>query len=477
MSQQQPGQGQADDGEILKVTIFGIITIMVIFAILATQEQRVNAVLGAVTWLHVLPFAMLVKYLPFLLDIPFLGSWFFLHVARAHDFLLEGGYAYMAPDQRSQVLAAGGKTALLYYGWILAWIALRGQSFRVDQKYRTRHNLESMIWTQSDIWMTSRIARHINPLKSKEINARRLAEAAAAKVAGFKAPASIALPSQHLALQPATWNRALRPEEWLISSGLNFDPADHAAMLASERSLRDADFINQKGWEDLKLETVSEVFAEQLRNPWLGPDKLRPIHKAAYAVMALFYAYDIEGGNRLLNDLGIIADAVKARSGAMDAAIRKETRLMSRIDAICTGMAGRQLALLAVNSAYVESAFPIMLGAARKDRGVLPPASFIWMKSEDRLMWYIMNNVGNEAICVEAAGALAHARAEQQIQRPIHRPAVYQASRALIEDYLDMTPERITARLDRETRRRSPGAQLDLIRKNIQEQDAEGEDA
>ncbi|WP_375263724.1 hypothetical protein, partial [Palleronia sp.] len=67
----------------------------------------------------------------------------------------------------------------------------------------------------------------------------------------------------------------------------------------------------------------------------------------------------------------------------------------------------------------------------------------------------------------EAAGALAHNRAEAQIGRPIARPAVYQAARALLEDYLDITPERVQARRMKEERSRDPAKQLELMRAEI----------
>ena len=148
----------------------------------------------------------------------------------------------------------------------------------------------------------------------------------------------------------------------------------------------------------------------------------------------------------------------------MDDAILAEQGMMARIDKIAIGRQGKMLANNGLHHAWVESAFPTFLGFARKDRGVLPSAAFLWLKAEDRRMWYIMNSVGNEAVMAEAAGAIAHSRAETQIGKPLRRPAVYQAARALLEDYLDITPERVTSRHQREIRRRTPGQQIGLIR-------------
>lgn len=468
MAQQQQQQGQGDDQEFFKLIVFTFIGVIALIAFIATQEERVNAIIGAVSWMHVAPFAYLAKFIPALMDIPLVGEWLFIRAAGAHAYLIDGGYAHMDGEARTFILVASGRCATMIYGGFFLYTALRGQDFRVDQKYRTRHSLESMIRVQSDIWLTSRLARHINPLKVKEISARRLAQGVAAKLEKPVDISSDAIPRGYVAVSPGTWNRALRPEEWLVANGLTFS-SDRFKQIngGGDAIVKESDFEFHEKWIDLDIESISEIFASQLRQPWQGTAKLRPSHRAAYAVMAMFYDYDINGGNALLGDLGVLADVTQGQRGKLDAALMAEKGLMPRIDKVCMGPAGRRLALTAQNNAWVESAFPTMLAFARKDRGVLPPAAFLWLKAEDRLMWYILNNVGNEAVCVEAAGALAHARAEMQIGHKIRRPAVYQASRALLEDYLDMTADRIAARATKEIRSRSPGAQLALMRNSI----------
>ena len=162
--------------------------------------------------------------------------------------------------------------------------------------------------------------------------------------------------------------------------------------------------------------------------------------------MASFYGFDLKTGNALLNELGAVHDAIGAKPGAMDAAILSEEGLMPRIRKILDGKAGLSLAEVAGRHAWVESAFPAMLQVARKDRGVLPAAAFLWLKGEDRLLWYILDNVGSDAVMIESAGAMAHFKAEVQIGLPIRRPAVFQAARSLREDYLDVTEARIRMR-------------------------------
>lgn len=471
MSQQQQQPG-GEDQEFIKLGICLLICVIILWGVLATQEYRLNAVIGAVTWVHILPFALAGKYVPFLADIPFLGNWLFSPAMQAMTFLERGGYAVMEPPQRTAILAAGGRSATVIYGAVLSWIAVRGKDFRVDQKYRTLHTLESMIRVQSEDWVTSRIARHVNPLKGKEIDARRIAEAVSGRANADTAMPGNLLPKRVIMMQPGTWNRALRPEEWLISNGLAFDPDRFKELSDPERNAKVTDFEFKGSWEQLDLEEISEVLSVQLRSPWKGPEQLRPSLRAVYAVMALFYDYDIDGGNKLLNELALLADGTGVRRGGMDFAIQYEAGMLAKVDKIALGRQGKMLAKCAQHHAWVESAFPTLMAVARKDRGVLPPAAFLWLKVEDRLLWYILNNVGNDAVMVEAAGAIAHSRAETQISKPLFRPAVYQAARALLEDYLDMTPERIESRRDKAFRQRSPGDQLNMLRDQIMFGDA-----
>lgn len=466
MSQQAQGGagGEGQDQEILKLAVIAVIVFFLIMILIRMQEERANAVIGAVAYLHVAAIAELVRFAPFLLDVPFFGNWLFRSAAQTHDYLYDGGYAYMSPQARSLVLTYSGRCALLFYGPFLLWIAFKGFDFRVDHRFRTPHTLESLIWAQSETWTTSRTARHNNPLKTGEISVRSIAAAASARIATLVATPmpGKALPRKVLALAPDTWNRSMRPEEWLISKGLLFDDEAYARLTSKSIMPVEADFGFRSKWGEIQLQSVSETLAQQLRDPWLGAAKLRPCHRALFAVMALFYSYDVDRGNKLLGELALISDAVKTKKGRMDAALVAEKELMARIDAIATGDLGIKLSNLASHHAWVESAFPTFLTMARKDRGVLPSPAFLWLKAEDRLMWYILNSIGNAAIMVEAAGAVAHWRAETQIGRAIRRPAVYQASRDMIEGYLDQTQERIEVRKNREIRKRMPGAQIDM---------------
>lgn len=442
------GQGPNADQESMRWLFISIALFLLMLFMWAYYQREINVVTGVISWIHIYPYAMAARYVPALETLPFLGPHLFRY---AHDglmFLEQGGYADMSPDQRTTLLTIAGRCGLPLYIPVMIIAGTLGRSFRPDVVYRVGYTLETMIRTQSEHWLTSRVSRHVNPLRTPEVSALSLTKGvlkrrrAAPSPDGVGALVSLETPPE----KQGPWQRALRPEEWLLGMGMCF--SEEHALEAEKRGWEYKNRLLEarESWPQTDINSLSELLSSQLRTPWSGFNSLRPSHQAICAVMASFYAFDINGGNALLNDLGGVHDAINAKTGGMDAAISAEEGLMPRIRKILDGKAGKALAEVAARHAWVESAFPAMLQVARKDRGVLPAAAFLWLKAEDRLLWYILDNVGSDAVMIESAGAMAHFKAEVQIGLPIRRPAVFQAARALREDYLDVTEARIKMR-------------------------------
>ena len=354
-----------------------------------------------------------------------------------------GGRA-AAPGLVREALDAAGRCAAALYVPVLLWLGTFGRNRRADMAHRRSHTLESMIQVQSGIWRTSRIARHANPLREPEICAVGIARACLAAeralpcARGFGA---LAAPTA-APIEAGRWHRALRPEEWLLATGLCRDRARLEEARRAGWDCAPESLEARERWRTVRLESIREMLARQLRAPWTGYGALRPCHRALAAVMALCHAHDVAAGNALLGDLGLLCDAIRARPGGMDRAIARSAALSARIERALSGAPGAGLLGVAESHGWVESAFPAMLEAARTDRGVLPAAAFVWLKPEDRAMWYILDGVGSDAVAVEAAGAMAHLRAERQAGLALRIPAVAEAARALKEEYLDAADER-----------------------------------
>ena len=56
--------------------------------------------------------------------------------------------------------------------------------------------------------------------------------------------------------------------------------------------------------------------------------------------------------------------------------------------------------------------------------GVLAPAAFLWLRGEERALWYPLNNQGRRSYHAEAAGAMAHFMAELAAKKPLPIPRV-----------------------------------------------------
>ena len=444
--------------------ILAVAVALVLFAAPKIQNE-VDALAGAISYLHVYPYAWLAERMPALREIPYIGPRLFERAGIALRFLEQGSHIGMSAGQRREVLSAAGTCALPVYLPLLIVAGARGRRRRPDLACRNAYGLDGMIRTQSERWPTSRGARHVNPLAMPEVSAghlaRRVVETAETRDRGRDGAGNL-VRSSTATVSPASWHRALRPEEWLVANGLCLDQAQVEAAARAGWNYPDRQLESREAWSDLTLESLMETFAGQLRSPWRGFENLRPCGKALCATFCLFLDYDVTGGNVLLDDLGRVHDAIRGRPGGMDDAILARKRVIARIEGILGGPPGKRMLEIANRHAWQETAFPAMLSVARKDRGVLPSAAFLWLKAEDRLLWYILNNVGSEATMVEAAGAMAHYRAELQVGKPIRRPAVRQAARALLVDYLDMTPNRVAARNRREELGRSAGKEIDI---------------
>jgi hypothetical protein len=85
---------------------------------------------------------------------------------------------------------------------------------------------------------------------------------------------------------------------------------------------------------------------------------------------------------------------------------------------------------------YKKTVFAALLEAARED-GVLATCEFLWLKTVDRDMWYMLNNVGRKSSHAECAAPWAHFLAEKALERKIANPMVSNAIIALDQYMFD----------------------------------------
>ncbi len=154
---------------------------------------------------------------------------------------------------------------------------------------------------------------------------------------------------------------------------------------------------------------------KQLGGRWQGPLKL-PLHaQALYAAFALRHARKRKESEELLGNLALNWSPEKGLR--LPSKIKKQIRTIIKDPKL-----GGALQKYADLHAYETTALLRCLNRAREEGGVLAPASFLWLRGEDRNLWYPLNNLGRRAYHAEAAGALVHYTNELIAQQKIPSP-------------------------------------------------------
>jgi intracellular multiplication protein IcmP len=166
----------------------------------------------------------------------------------------------------------------------------------------------------------------------------------------------------------------------------------------------------------LNKDAARKVFAAQLGPRWSGPSKLPPYKKGLYAVFVLRMS---DQGDLALKMLRLMAKTFAEKG----------------VDGMDTSWADGVIAKYGKNPnisraisqhAYTNTLLATMLQLSRGD-GVLASPMFIWLKTVDRGLWYLLNNVGHYAFHVECAGVAAHWLYEKTVGEACITPMVENA--------------------------------------------------
>jgi len=244
-------------------------------------------------------------------------------------------------------------------------------------KFRTRHDLESLIKAQSLIWPI--LSPIVNFVPSK-VSARTPGDVVPDKLPVFA--------------------EALSPEEWI-------------------------------SWHRIKIvngipdrEMTRRAFVQQLGPKWGGLKGLPPY------ILALFSAFALKGVQKREESddlLGRIARCWSPDKGlVLPVKLEMEIRKIAEDPEI-----GGEALKIASRHAYRTTAMLGVLKWARFSGGVLAPAHFLWLRGVDRNLWYPLNNLGRRAFHTEGAGAMAHFMAEEAAKKPLVIPRVDTAIVAL----------------------------------------------
>ena len=398
----------------------------VALSIIGTLGDEFRSVTGAASLILLKPLVRLTEEFKILLDVPVLGSMLFhpsVQCCQSYTILPLPSFHWQGWLELQWI---AGRAALFFFAvpMLIAAYLLRWRR-RPDLKFRMTHSFDSLIQRQGQSWPMSRLVRMFAPLAERTPPAET--------IVAMRDEREIPLKSQLLrsakpAILPPSMEIALRPETWLLSEGLGRWPRRGQEMVSP-------------GYPYVSMGAVCEAMEEQMGPLWSGTYvDLRPSLRGLAAAFALGMAAEAKDCEKLLTNLSGLAELSLPKE-SLDRVLFAEGKRLKQINAILKGTLGLRLLRQASHHAWQRTALASMFECARAGMGVLPSAWFVWLKHQDRTLWYLLNALGNDVAAAEAAGLLAHFRAEQQAQQPLWAPMIGLGARALVNDYLGLDPE------------------------------------
>ncbi|MDP1602312.1 MAG: type IVB secretion system coupling complex protein DotM/IcmP [Legionella sp.] len=203
------------------------------------------------------------------------------------------------------------------------------------------------------------------------------------------------------------WAMALTPLEF----------AQKYQLLRKDDALLDNPLPGHEMTAGVRRGDAKRVFTLQLGPYWEGFDHCPP---QTYALAAVFMARmnrDRDSATLILETLDKTCAAGKPDFSVARAVLKKYQNT-------------EDVQEIVNKHAYLLTVMASLLEAARLD-GVVPSAEFLWLKTIDRRLWYMLNSVGRQTPFSEVGGPFAHWRAEKAMGRRSLVPMIDEAITAL----------------------------------------------
>jgi hypothetical protein len=261
---------------------------------------------------------------------------------------------------------------LLLYG---SWIVMNKKTFK------KMHTIDTLIESESDLWP------QIKPLVREH-------------------------PEREGDLTKGKWAMASSPEEFAIKEDLfeNFETD------VGEKKFR----MNEA--------KAHLAFKNQTGDPWTGLNNVTEQERQIFSIFITKIMRDTKGASKIINSLAILYTSEKLSFLQK----RKNKKIANRLveSAIIKHQDENDVKKIINAHFYVKTVFAGLLEGARND-GVLASADFIWLKSRNRPLWYMLNNVGRKSAFSECAGPWSHFQAEKSVDRKLANPTITYAVEAL----------------------------------------------
>ncbi|ODN43886.1 type IVB secretion system coupling complex protein DotM/IcmP [Piscirickettsia litoralis] len=158
---------------------------------------------------------------------------------------------------------------------------------------------------------------------------------------------------------------------------------------------------------------AKHIFTKQLGKPWSGSSGLTTLEKAMFGILAAFACYDRASAESAMSDISM---SIQEKSIDYTLSIKLYNKYYNH----------KNIKEIIKLNYYNYTVFSSLLQAARQS-GIVSTAQFLWLKEQDRSLWYCLNNVGRQAVFIEAAGIRSHWLAESHIGGPIALPVIHKS--------------------------------------------------
>ena len=363
------------------------------------------------------------------IGVPFLDAWLLTPSGTLHerpdmldpDFLHRNALA---------IMVIGGRGVALPAVVLLLVMAVHAVRLRSDHIYRRFMSLDEAIGEHGNTWSPSRRARLQSPVREEETAVDserwRLVETMCEKhhhERGVMPPSGswLLMPIPDPVVPPPS-GRALRPEEWLDSLCLRDrrgSPVGVGNMVG--------------GVTTVSMTGIAQALASQLTVPWSGIGCLTGPQQALCASLGL-----IAGGERAEAELLIDELATVTAGGTTVVNAMCNNRALAERVRMALDVYREKLTAMTRKHYWRETAIAEAWDASRAGRGVWPSARFLWLKSEDRQLWYVISGMGGTAVPVEAAGVLGHHLAEKRYGMALLVPHMHHVARSMHDHYFDL---------------------------------------
>ena len=204
------------------------------------------------------------------------------------------------------------------------------------------------------------------------------------------------------------WAMALSPMEF----------ARKHKLLKKDDALMDKPVPGMEMTAGLRRGDAKRIFTLQLGPYWEGFDRCSPHVKALSAVFLARMNRDRKSAVMIISSINKTYAQGKPDYSVAYPVLKKYQQTEAAQEIVA-------------RHAYVLTVLASLIEAARED-GVVPCAEFLWLKTVDRRLWYMLNCVGRQTPFAEVSGPFAHWKAEKAMRRRSLVPKIDEAIKALL---------------------------------------------